>query len=252
MREDDISDVLESIGLNKNEVIVYLDLIRVGKSSVIDIAKRTKIHRSNTYDILEKLLKKGIVDQSIDNEKKFFYPIDPKDFLDYHKQKEIELLRIIPEIEKIQNKPREEMRVTTSEGLNSVKSIILHLLDDKEIIYKYGTSHHILNTLGEGFVNEFHRIRIKKEIPLKRIFNIKSINRARELSTMPYTEVRYIPSFKSNISTSITGNRVVIIIFEMPVTAIVIESKSVADAYRNDFNLIWEEALSLEGRQENV
>ena len=107
MREDDISDVLESIGLNKNEVIVYLDLIRVGKSSVIDIAKRTKIHRSNTYDILEKLLKKGIVDQSIDNEKKFFYPIDPKDFLDYHKQKEIELLRIIPEIEKIQNKPRE-------------------------------------------------------------------------------------------------------------------------------------------------
>ena len=41
MREDDISDVLESIGLNKNEVIVYLDLIRVGKSSVTGDMKRT-------------------------------------------------------------------------------------------------------------------------------------------------------------------------------------------------------------------
>ena len=33
MREDDIISVLESIGLNKNESIVYIDLIRTGKSS---------------------------------------------------------------------------------------------------------------------------------------------------------------------------------------------------------------------------
>tara|TARA_Y100000296_G_scaffold84834_1_gene119224 strand:+ start:10164 stop:10352 length:189 start_codon:yes stop_codon:yes gene_type:complete len=62
MEENKVIGVLESIGFSKNEISIYLDLIRIGKSFAGDISKRTEIHRSNTYDILEKLLEKGIVD----------------------------------------------------------------------------------------------------------------------------------------------------------------------------------------------
>jgi len=242
MEEDDIIKELESIGLSKNEVIVYLDLIRVGKSSVIDVSNRTKIHRSNTYDILKKLLEKGIVNQSIENEKKFFYPIEPSNLLGYLKQKEDSLGKIIPAIESIQNMPKEERKVSISEGLNAVKNILLNFLDLKKPLDVYGTPKEVVDLLG-GFLNEFHRLRIKKKIPIRHILGVDSIKRVRELNEMDYTEARYFPSsYNSKISTNICGDKVVLILWETPVSAIVIENKSIAKAYKNYFEILWKEA----------
>tara|TARA_Y100000034_G_scaffold89023_1_gene106982 strand:+ start:5841 stop:6584 length:744 start_codon:yes stop_codon:yes gene_type:complete len=242
MEENRVIDVLESVGLNKNEILVYLDLIRIGKSSVGDISKRTKIHRSNTYDILEKLVKKGIVDQIIDNEKKVFYPKEPRDLLNYLKQKEGELKKIIPEIENIQNKPKEERKVSITEGLNSVKNIILHFLDSSEGIDVYGTPKETVDLLG-GFIPEFHKLRIKKKIPMRHIFGVDSLKRIRELNEMEYTKARYFPSsYSSKISTNICCDKVVLILWDIPVSAIVIENKQVAETYKNYFEILWESA----------
>jgi len=116
MEIEHIFKVLESTGLTRNEIIIYLALIKLGKSSALELSKETKIHRPNVYDLLEKLLKKGIIDQSNENGKKFFYPISPSDLLDYLKQKEQELEEIIPEIEKIESLPEESERVSLSKG----------------------------------------------------------------------------------------------------------------------------------------
>jgi len=241
MEEDKVTEVLESIGLNKNEVSVYLDLIRVGKSSAGDISKRTKIHRSNTYDILEKLVKKGIVDEVVENERKVFYPIDPTDFLDYLKQKEEELRKIIPEMEKIQNKPKEERKVTISEGLNSAKNILLHLLDYGEPLAVYGMPKEVVDIAG-GFIEELNRLRVGKKIPMRNILGVDSLKRVKELNSMEFTEARYLPtSYNSNISTHICGDKIVLIIWDMPISTIVIENKSVAETYRNYFEILWKE-----------
>ena len=242
MKENNVKDVLESIGLNKNEILVYLDLIRIGKSSAGDISKRTKIHRSNIYDILEKLLKKGIVDQIIENERKVFYPKEPGDLLNYLKQKEDELKKIIPEIENIQNKPKEERKVSITEGLNSVKNIILNFLDSKKPIDAYGTPKEAVEILG-GFILEFHKLRIKKKIPMRHIFGADSLKRVRELNEMEYTKARYFPSsYSSKISTNICCDKVVLILWDIPVSAIVIENKQVAETYKNYFEILWESA----------
>lgn len=243
IEENKIINILKSIGLSKNESVIYLDLIRVGKSSVIDISKRTGIHRSNTYDILSELLKNGIVDKSTENDKRFFYPVNPNVLLDYHKQKEKELAEIIPKIEEMQNRIVEERKVTLSEGMNSVKNIISSMLDSEEPIYAYGTPKESLDILG-GFLDDFHKQRIKKKIPLQRIHGAHSLNRIRELNKMKYTEARYLPSYKSKISTHICDNKVVIIIWDRIMSAITIENKEIAEAYKNNFQMLWNEARS--------
>ncbi|MDP7520635.1 MAG: helix-turn-helix domain-containing protein [Candidatus Pacearchaeota archaeon] len=240
MEEDKVIDVLESIGLNKNEILVYLDLIRIGKSSAGNISKRTKIHRSNMYDILEKLVKKEIIDQITENEKKFFYPKEPRDLLNYLKQKEEELEKIVPEIEKIQNKPKEERKVSITEGLNPVKNIIMQFLDSEKSIDVYGTPKEAEDLLG-GFIPEFHKLRIKKKIPMRHIFGIDSLKRVRELNEMEYTEARYFPSsYNSKISTNICCDKIILILWDMPVSAIIIENKQVAETYKNYFEILWE------------
>jgi sugar-specific transcriptional regulator TrmB len=242
MEENKITETLESIGLHKNEIMVYLDLIGVGRSSAHEISHRTKIHRPNVYDILDKLVKKGIVTQSIENNVKIFYPVSPQNLLNYLKQKEFELKKIIPEIEKIHSRPIEKRRVTMSEGIRSIRNILNDFLEIGEPIYVYGIPKSAIEELG-GFINDFHKRRIKKGIMMKHIYNKTALKRIKELNKIDYTEARYLPSFyDTRITTNICGNKVVLFFWEEPACAITIENSAIANAYRRYFEIIWEEA----------
>src|SRR4030042_2962231 len=192
MDEQKIIETLESIGLHKNEIIIYLDLIRAGHSSAHEIANRTKIHRPNVYDTLDKMIKKGIVSQSIEDNRKIFYPITPNNLLNYLKQKEYDLKNIIPEIEKIHTKSSEKRRVTMSEGIKSFRVILNNLLEKNEIIYVYGIPKDVSDVIG-GFIEDFHKIRISKKIIMKHIYNKNADKRIKYLNNLEYTEARYLP-----------------------------------------------------------
>jgi sugar-specific transcriptional regulator TrmB len=242
MDESKITEILESIGLHKNEILIYLDLIKIGSSSAHDIATRTKIHRPNVYDTLEKLTKKGIVTQSIENNKKVFYPISPKSLMSYLKQKEYDLQTIIPEIEKIHSKPKDERRITMSEGIRAIRNILDSFLEMEQPIYVYGIPKSANEELG-GFIEDFHQRRIEKKIPMKHVYNKNAYKRIKELNNLEFTEARYLPSlYDTTITTNICGNKVVLFFWENPIYAIIIENQSVANAYKKYFDIIWEEA----------
>ncbi|MFA6991787.1 MAG: helix-turn-helix domain-containing protein, partial [Candidatus Gracilibacteria bacterium] len=53
--------ILTNLGLNDKEAKVYLSCIKIGTSQVSKIAEDAKLNRVTTYDILEKLKKRGFV-----------------------------------------------------------------------------------------------------------------------------------------------------------------------------------------------
>jgi len=218
IREEDAVKVLESIGLSKNEVIIYLDLVRMGKSSAMSLSKRTKIHRSNIYDTLEKLIEKGIVFYSTKENSKLFYPLNPKDLLGYVKQKEFDLKKIIPKIEEIHNKPYEDRRVTISEGIPAIKSIFSKILRLKKPIFEFGVPKNKPDILG-GFLINFHKQRVKRKIPIQLIYNMGTDKIIKELNRFNHTEARYLPSlYNSNVSTIICANKTIFIFWEEPIS----------------------------------
>ena len=242
MEENNIKEILESIGLNKNEVIVYLDLIKAGKSSVRNISKRTRIHRTNVYDTLEKLKKKSIIKEGLEENKKIFIPVNPKKLLSYLKQKEYSLQKIIPEIEKIHNKPKQQRNITMIEGISAFRAELNLLLDLNEPIFAYGIPKDAPDSLG-GFIHDFHKRRISKKIEMKHIYNRAANKRVRELNKLDCTEARYLPSiFDSRITTLICGDKVMLIFWEDPVSTIIIENETIAKTYQNYFEIIWREA----------
>jgi len=241
-RDEDVIKVLESIGLSKNEVIIYLDLVRMGKSSAMDLSKRTRIHRSNIYDTLEKLIEKGIVLYITKENSKLFYPLNPKDLFGYIKQKEFDLKKIIPKIEEMHNKPYEDRKVTISEGLPAIRGILSKILELKKPIFEYGIPKNKPDILG-GFLINFHKQRVKKKISIQLIYNMGTDKRIRELNKFDHTEARYLPSqYNSKVSTMICGNKTIFIFWEEPVSTIVVESESLADSYKNYFKLLWDDA----------
>ena len=56
-----MEEVLESLGLTKVEIKVYLDLVRNGNSFVGNISRRTHLNRTNLYDVLQSLKHKGFI-----------------------------------------------------------------------------------------------------------------------------------------------------------------------------------------------
>src|SRR3989338_647839 len=53
--------ILTEIGLTQKESEVYLALVELGSSSASNIIQKTGFHRAVVYDLLERLIEKGLV-----------------------------------------------------------------------------------------------------------------------------------------------------------------------------------------------
>lgn len=56
-----IEKALGDVGLSKNEVKVYVALSKIGQATANKIVGNSKVHRTNVYDTLDRLVEKGLV-----------------------------------------------------------------------------------------------------------------------------------------------------------------------------------------------
>lgn len=236
--EDNSSVVLRSIGLSKNEVKVYLDLIGNNFSTALEISRRTDIHRSNTYDSLKSLAEKGFVREQVKGKKKVFQAMEPLKLHDYMEQKEHEIDSIIPKLKQLSSTGEGEDNISLSGGLFALKSSLNELLETREEIDVYGISEEYTKVLGDGFLKEFHRKQAAKDISVREICSREAYSRL--LDARKNSETRYLSGeHVFNETVFICGDRVLIIIFSENLFVIDILNKEIADSYRKYFEVLW-------------
>jgi len=241
--EDYIEVVLKSIGLNKNETRIYLDLIKYGISSALEIASRTKIYRSNTYDALNKLIEKGFVKEVVEEKRKMFRCLEPEKIKDYLNQKQQEVDKIIPRLSEYSGKPPEGEIISISKGVFALRSSLNTLLEMGEPINVYGIPRDSYDVVGEGFAKYFHDERIKRKIVMRQIYSAEAIDRIKRLNAMPYTEARHLArKYDTDVSTNICGNTVFLFLLSDPVSIIEIRNKQIADTFTKHFEALWHAA----------
>ena len=158
--EEKITEVLSSIGLNRTEIKIYLDLVINNASSALEISNRTKIYRANTYDTLRRLVEKGFVKEALRDNKKVFHAIGPERIKDYIKQKEQEIDSIIPRIKEISNNEAKKEDISVTRGVFAFREALLGLLELNQPINVFGIPTDAIEKLGGGFLTEFHKQRI--------------------------------------------------------------------------------------------
>ena len=88
--------ILQKLGLSPNEAKIYETLLSLDSANVSTIAVKSKIHRRNVYDCINKLIEKGLVSElSLDTEKQF-KAVNPNRLLALVKEKEDILLENLP------------------------------------------------------------------------------------------------------------------------------------------------------------
>ena len=81
-------ELLKECGLTQNESIVYLTLLKIGKSKSGNIIKEAKTSGGKIYETLYKLIDKGLVKSVSENNIKYFIANEPETLLLYMKEKE--------------------------------------------------------------------------------------------------------------------------------------------------------------------
>lgn len=233
-------EVLEELGFSKNESKVYLALLDLGSSTATRIAERSEVHRTNVYDALEKLMKKGLVAHILKGDTKYFEVTDVNDLLNVLNEKELRLKNILPQLLLSQNLAKDKSEAHIFEGTKAVRHMLNHFLDLKRTRYVYGVPKIASKMIGEGFMEDYHKRRIKMGIEMRHIYNSDAKDRIHFLNKFELTESRYLPKeYDSPVATNICGDEVVLILYSEKPLVIQIKNEQIAKSYKNYFDLLW-------------
>jgi sugar-specific transcriptional regulator TrmB len=114
---------LRFLGLSKEEIKIYLLLLKFGTSSVAQIAHQTGIGRVNCYHHIEKLKQKGCIHESQKSKMKQFSAEKPKIFLNQQIERLNIARELIPELNALAMTSGQRPRVQIFEGRSGIRNI---------------------------------------------------------------------------------------------------------------------------------
>ena len=244
------TEALRRIGLTENEVKIYLDLLKAGSSSAYEIGKRTGIYRVHIYDKLEQLMDKGLVTHVYRGAKKFFQATSPEKIKQYleDKKRELEVQEeavgtILPELEAMANLPKEDTFVEVFKGNEGLKYFLKDIIKVGKVVLITGIDDQKYQEALPFFMKQYFRD-LKKNKIKERVITVKRKGVflfSKELA--PTTDYHFLEATQFNpTNTFIYGNKVVIVTWGSPVTAVMIKNNEVADTYRSHFEHLWKVA----------
>ncbi|MFH1770543.1 MAG: helix-turn-helix domain-containing protein [archaeon] len=225
---------LQKLGLTEKESQIYLTLVRKGLSSGNDIAKETSSQRSVSYNILQKLVEKGLVNYVIKDKKRVYSISDPKSILSDIREKEVIANDLIKEIEKQKAVLQSKNKVEVYEGLEGLKVIHEELKKNEEL--------KVLNATGLIFEKlKFSANHIIKDISKGKVklIAVPSLKKTPMIKTMKH--IKYLPKEGENYATTfIYDGKVVIQVIKEKPFLVKIECKEIFEGYSKDFDILWD------------
>lgn len=240
-------DILEQLGLNNNESIVYNLLLNEGAKTPPQIADATGITRANSYFVLQALIGKGLVERKERKKKFLYYPLDPSNLSEIVKrekqeifEKERVLSAILPELSSLFNMHTNKPSVSYFEGIQGVKTLYNDGLIQKpeEIVV-------FRSPLDDEFLSqefaEKHAIKLKKNNTRLRMISPETKNGV--FTTVAgekmLREIRYIKKHLFESEISIYNNRVAIVTYGKTKVSMLVDNKELANTLRSIFELVW-------------
>ncbi|MFQ5621290.1 MAG: TrmB family transcriptional regulator [Candidatus Nanoarchaeia archaeon] len=240
----DISQ-LKAIGLTEGEIKVYLSLLNSGLTTTGIVIKQSGITGSKVYNILDRLIKKGLVSSIIRNKTKYFQASPVSRIRDYVSRQEKELSEkkkaienILPMLEAKRKEHKQEKYTIQYEGFEGFKTAIYEMLSDLEEgddILSVGVSLKRPEKYNKAF-RTWHEKRKKKKVGCKIIVS------------EPLKKGSYLlhPSIEHKVvrklhpaAISICKNKVLIYTWEKP-SVLYIHDEDIAKSFQMFFYSIWE------------
>ncbi len=249
-------EALKNIGLTDSEIKVYLALLELGSSTKGPIVDKSGVASSKIYELLEKLIQKGLVSYVIKANTKYFESASPTRILDYLKEKESQLKEQTNDIEKVlpelllkQKMAEKKQEVNVYEGLKGIKTVREKTFDELkkgDEFYLFGTSASSTQMLHDYWLH-YHKKRSKLGIGMKMLMNQDAPQQdLDDRNKLKHTSVKYMPTDISTPSwIEIIKDRTVIGVASENPVAVEIKNRAVAESFKSYFDTLWNQETTV-------
>ena len=240
-------ELLQNIGLSLNESRVYEALLYTGEANANAIAIKSKVHRRNVYDSLNKLIEKGLVSETFTKGERLFKPIDPERLLEIIKEKETTITLSLPEMKKLYKSIEPETNAYVFKGIEGFKSYLQLILDQKQTVYFIGAKAFWLDPRLKHYLARFDRERKQRGIKFIHLFDHEVKTQKPEILKIVGKPYKFLPKeYSSQTTVDILGDYVVTFVgvkpgqLEEEPLQFVLKNKRLADGYRKFFQFMWD------------
>lgn len=231
--------VLEDIGLAKNEITIFLTLLKIGETKAGPLIAKSRLQSSAVYNGLTTLIEKGLISYVKKSNTKHYKAADPDVIYNYLDLKKRELSVLLPELKVLQQKTEKGM-VEYFEGFKGIKTILSQLFKthEKKAIYRYISvqDREQYETAKVRVFRAIKQLRLERKIITKGILPIEHKGK---MSKSPISTRRFV-KFPMPPNTHIYWDKVAIITWGEEPKGVLIESKEMAEQYTNFFEHLWQ------------
>jgi predicted DNA-binding transcriptional regulator len=210
-------ELLQKTGLSLNEARVYEALLYLGEANVNILSIKSKVHRRNVYDSLNKLMEKGLASETFVKMKRLYSTVQP------------------------------EAEAYLFKGIEGFKNYLQLILEQKQTVYFIGAKAFWLDPRLQYYLIHFDKERKKQGITFMHLFDYEVKEQKPEILTLVGKPYKFLPKkYSSATAVDIFGDYVVTFVgvkagelYEEPLQ-FVLKNKLLAEGYRKFFQCMWD------------
>lgn len=237
---------LEESGLSANESAVYLGLLEIGKGSVLEISRASKVERTNAYRILQKLLAIPLIQTFKEENKTKWAALHPRYLLEHVQKRRRVVQELFPELEALYNLNQDKPKLSYFEGmeaLGDLTALIVRETKARSELLSFSAPGAASGYYSNKRFLELASERIKKQITSKilipTIEDIPSYKIGMDFKNWRHVKLVSQDKFPFKATINIWNNKVALLTVKSHPIGVVIESKDISDTLRAIFELVW-------------
>lgn len=235
---------LKNLHLTPNEIKIYLFLVEYGVASSPKISRATKIARTNTYHVLDRLIQKGLIDHNLKGKRKVYYAKDPESLYESVDEAKKAVGNILPALKGLYHKHENKPQITYYEGLKEIQVLYNMALDVKDFkIFAIGSTQTLSVIMQDYIENHFVPELKKRNIIFHDILESRSEKYSQEVYKKilnSFYDTRIIGR-KHEIYTDILiwDDMIALVSLKEPFFGTVIRNTYISQTFKTLYNIIW-------------
>lgn len=229
-----MQEKLKGIGLSASESTVYVYLLQNGLTTPPQIAKGTKIARTNTYHILRSLQEKNLIQRQRSHKRFAYVAKNPESLLSQAERIKTATEELLPDLKALHKTNTSKPSIQFFEGWEEVKEIYTMSLE-AESIAALGSIRK-LNEVGSEFFKQYQRDLKKRHIIIHDMLTDDSRVLGEEMEKFmgPLYDTKYLDAKHGTLPTDILiwNDHIALISLEDPIFGTLITNANLAKTFR--------------------
>ncbi len=236
-----IEQKLKEIGLNSSESAVYVYLLKNGLSTPPQIAKGTKIARTNTYHLLRSLQEKNIIQRQKSRKRFAYLAKNPESLLSQAEHIRQATESLLPDLKALHKTGANKPSIEFFEGWDEVQKIYLQSLE-AESVYALGSTKKLTELMGGGFFANYEKEVKKRHIIINDILTADSKEAGAKTAAVlgPLYTAKFLDAKYGELPTDILiwNDHIALISLEEPIFGTVITNANLTKTFRALHNIL--------------